>query len=435
MQITRRELLEIAAWLAAAPAAAQTKDADALEAARARAAETIRGYSAEGFHRTATAVDRASGDRLLALAKSAGVAASLEPFELSRVDPVAAFLEIDGQRIDGLPMFDGAFTNADGVSGAIGAIGGGRPIAFARIAPNAEAALRRIRDASPHRAIVAVTMGGNAGLCPVNAASFTAPFGPPVMQVGSEHLATVERVAASGRDVRVVAQVSRRTAAAVNVVGEVRGVQPGLSPVCVMTPRSGWHANASERGGGLACWLEAMRAVVAAHRPAESGRDVAHDRAEAGHYVQGGAAGGLLRTVKFVASSGHELGHLGLHAYLERNAGLARAALAWVHLGANIGASTGNTGLTVSDDRLGSAAAKALAAHGLERVKPAPAAQVGGEAATIGAEGGCFISFIGQNAWFHNPRDLWPDAVDVRAVAQFARAIGDLTVSLANTPA
>jgi hypothetical protein len=435
MQITRRELLEIAAWLAAAPAAAQTKDADALEGARARAAETIRGYSAEGFHRTATAVDRASGDRLLALAKSAGVAASLEPFELSRVDPVAAFLEIDGQRIDGLPMFDGAFTNADGVSGAIGAIGGGRPIAFARIAPNAEVALRKIRDASPHRAIVAVTMGGKAGLCPVNAASFTAPFGPPVMQVGSEHLATVELAAASGRDVRVVAQVSRRTEAAVNVVGEVRGVQPGLSPVCVMTPRSGWHANASERGGGLASWLEAMRAVVAAHRPAESGRDVAHDPAEAGHYVQGGAAGGLLRTVKFVASSGHELGHLGLHAYLERNAGLSRAALAWVHLGANIGASTGNTGLTVSDDRLGSAAAQALSARGLERVKPAPAAQVGGEAATIGAEGGRFISFIGQNAWFHNPRDLWPDAVDIRAVAQFARAIGDLTVSLANTPA
>ena len=78
---------------------------------------------------------------------------------------------------------------------------------------------------------------------------------------------------------------------------------------------------------------------------------------------------------------------------------------------------------------------EALSAHGLERVKPAPAAQVGGEAATIGAEGGRFISFIGQNAWFHNPRDLWPDAVDIRAVAQFARAIGDLTVSLANTPA
>src|SRR5882672_8888687 len=425
MQITRRELLEIAAWLAAAPAAAQTKDADALEAARARAGETIRGYSAEGFHRTATAVDRASGDRLLALAKSAGVAASLEPFELSRIDPVAAFLEIDGQRIDGLPMFDGAFTNADGVSGAIGAIGGGRPIAFARVAPNAEAALRQIRDASPHRAIVAVTMGGNAGLCPVNAASFTAPFGPPVMQVGSEHLATVERAAASGRDVRVVAQVSRHTAAAVNVVGEVRGVQPGLSPVCVMTPRSGWQANASERGGGLACWLETMRAVAATDGPAEAARREPQGRP--------GRRTGLYRTVRFVASSGHELGHLGLHAYLDRNPGLARQAFAWVHLGANIGASTGDTRMTPSDDALASAAMTALAAHDLDGTKRMPAAQVGGEAATISEGGGRFVSFIGQNAWFHNPRDLWPDAVDIATVARFARAIAELTIALANS--
>jgi hypothetical protein len=43
------------------------------------------------------------------------------------------------------------------------------------------------------------------------------------------------------------------------------------------------------------------------------------------------------------------------------------------------------------------------------------------------------VSFIGRNAWFHNPRDLWPDAVDVNAVARFARAVADLTLALANT--
>jgi hypothetical protein len=59
---------------------------------------------------------------------------------------------------------------------------------------------------------------------------------------------------------------------------------------------------------------------------------------------------------------------------------------------------------------------------------------VGGEAATINEAGGRFISFIGANAWFHNPHDLWPDTVDVRAVARFARAIADLTLSFANTP-
>ena len=69
----------------------------------------------------------------------------------------------------------------------------------------------------------------------------------------------------------------------------------------VMTPRSGWWSCGSERGGGIACWLEIMRAVHAA-KPA--------------------------RDVLFVASSGHELGHLGLDAYMARRPDLVRAARA-----------------------------------------------------------------------------------------------------------
>jgi hypothetical protein len=44
------------------------------------------------------------------LARATGATPSLEPFELSRVNPVAHYVDISGQRIDGLPMFDGAFT-------------------------------------------------------------------------------------------------------------------------------------------------------------------------------------------------------------------------------------------------------------------------------------------------------------------------------------
>jgi hypothetical protein len=139
--------------------------------------------------------------------------------------------------------------------------------------------------------------------------------------------------------------------------------------------------------------------------------------------------------VKFVASSGHELGHLGLHNYLTRNATFARDAFAWVHLGANIGTSTGDTGMTPSDDRLRDAPLRVFAPHGLDKIRQSQAAQVNGEAATISQAGGRFISFIGANAWFHNPGDLWPDAVDIQAVARFARAVADLTLSLANTPA
>ena len=401
MDLTRRQLLEMAALFAVAP----PQD----DVAR-RAADIIRAYSAEGSHRTATSVDRASADALLARARATGASALLQPFELSRVDTAAAFIQIEDHRIEGLPMFDGAFTAAGGIRGTLGAVGGDRPIGWTRVAPNAEAAFRALRDGSTHAAIVAVTMGAKPGLCPANAGWFRSPFGPPVLQVSSDALPALESASASAAEVRVVAHVTRKPAQAYNVVADIRGADPALAPVCVMTPRSGWHANASERGGGIVCWLETMRAVMASRGPA-------------------------LRTVKFVASSGHELGHLGLHDYLRRNPTLARGAFAWVHFGANIGASTGEVRLTPSDEALRDAATQALRPHGLDHLQQMPAAQVSGEAATIKEEAGRFVSFIGANAWFHNPLDVWPDAVDVDAVARFARATADLTRSLANAPA
>src|SRR5262249_11154175 len=281
MRLSRRELLECAGGLAlAVPAAGLRFEAPSVEETERRATVVIRGYSAEGIHRTATAVDRASAGHLLALARATGTHAWLDPFTLSRVDPVAQFVEVDGARVDGLPMFDGAFTGAEGIVGVLTAIEqSGSPagerhdgeVAFVQTTPNGEAALHRMRVASRHRAIVAVTMGARPGLCPVNAASFTTPFGPAVLQVGSEHLETVQDAVARGRTVRVVAQVKRQQAAAFNVLATIEGTRKELAPLCVMTPRSGWHASASERGGGLACWLEAMRAV-AAERPSRTVR-------------------------------------------------------------------------------------------------------------------------------------------------------------------
>ena len=405
MQITRRQWLLTAA-VAASAARSRAAAADAIDETAARAADVIRAYSEEGWHRTATVVDRASADRLLALARAAGGSPRLEPFDLDRIDPVAQFIEVDGRRLDGLVMFDAPFTGDGGVAGMLGAPDSDRPIVLTRVAPNGEAALRRIRQQATSRAIVAATAGAHPGLCPVNAAWFREPFGPPLLQVSGEHSDVLERAVGAGATVRVVAQGTRQRATAFNVAAEIPGSREGLPPLCVMTPRSGWHANASERGGGLVCWLEALRATAAAHP---------------------------LRPVRFLASSGHELGHLGLHAYLDRNPTLAHDAIGWVHFGANIGASTGDVGMTVNDAALGAAAHAALGRYDLDRLRQSPATQVSGEAATISGDGSRFVSFIGQNAWFHHPRDLWPDAVDARLVARFARAAADLVVALANT--
>ena len=49
-----------------------------------------------------------------------GLEPALEEFSLSRVDPVAASLAVNGRTIEGLPLFDGGFTAAAGIAGALG---------------------------------------------------------------------------------------------------------------------------------------------------------------------------------------------------------------------------------------------------------------------------------------------------------------------------
>ena len=105
--------------------------------------------------------------------------------------------------------------------------------------------------------------------------------------------------AREGAKAVLTAHAERTEAQAFNVVASVSGSNSGAAPLVVMTPRSGWWSCASERGGGLVCWLEIMRAVRDA-RP--------------------------VRDVLFVASSGHELGHLGLDSFIERRPGLVPAA-------------------------------------------------------------------------------------------------------------
>ena len=74
----------------------------------------------------------------------------------------------------------------------------------------------------------------------------------------------------------------------------------------------------------------------------------------------------LKRSVLFVASSGHELAHLGIDAYIDRRPGLIKNAAGWLHLGANVGAATDlNNNLQASDDQLDARLTAAITASGL----------------------------------------------------------------------
>ncbi len=368
----------------------------------------IHTYAEQGFHRTGSDVDRRSAEWLANEVRQLGLEAMLEEFTLSRVDPIAASLAVDGRTIEGLPFFDGAFTTATGIAGRLGPLESDAEIGVTEIAPNASqaGALGEARRRNRHKAIVVVTRGARPGFCPSNADSFLNPFGPPVLQVESDTARWLTDRARQGANAVLTAHVERRQAQAFNVVAAVPGSERSAAPVVVMTPRSGWWWCASERGGGMACWLEIMRAARDAKPP---------------------------RDMLFVASSGHELGHLGIDAFIARRPGIVPAAKAWMHLGANIGAAHGpGNNLQASDDAMEAMLAEAVTKAGLRIDHRHPRGVVPrGEAENVHRGGGRYVSVIGNNDLFHNTSDRGAGVVDLAAIERFAGALTTVAISLA----
>jgi hypothetical protein len=372
-----------------------------LSAIENRVSEIIREYDAQGWHRTGTEVDTASAHWLVGRAGQLGVEATMESLPLSRVEPGESYVEVDGRRVDGIPLFDCSFTAAEGVSGKLG-VGG--DIGLFDLEPNrGDEAYQQARRSGDLAAIVAFTTGGPPGLGPSNAPNFTDPFGLPVLQVSDEERDWLRSRAEAGASAIMVATATRIPARAFNVVAEIVGHEPELSPVVVMTPRSGWWECAAERGGGIAGWLEIMRSLSEAKAQ---------------------------RTVKFIASTGHELGHIGLESYIDHNLDLPTGAAVWVHLGASIGAAVDWTPhLQTSDASLEEAALRHLKDS---RLTVVPTGQVrGGEAEEIHSRGGRYVSIVGGHATFHQQADRWPDAVDVVAMAEYAAAMAGVVLELA----
>ena len=368
----------------------------------------IRAYEEQGFHRTGTTVDRMSAEWLADEIRKIGAEPQLEAFSLSRVDLVNASLAVDDRTIDGLPLFDGGFTDAAGIAGSLGPLGSDAAIGLTETAPNAAetGALGEARRHDRHRAIVAITRGARPGFCPSNADRFISPFGPPVLQIASEEASFLADCARRRTTTVLTAHVARTQADAFNVVATLPGSDKSAAPIVVMTPRSGWWWCASERGGGIVCWLEIMRSVLAA-KPS--------------------------RPVVFVASSGHELGHIGLDSFIERRPGIVRAAKAWIHLGANIGAAHGpGNHLQASDDEMETMMADAMVAAGLrvDHRRPRGLAPRG-EAENVHRGGGRYISLIGNNDIFHNTIDRGPDVIDPGAIERFAGALASVATCLA----
>jgi hypothetical protein len=382
----------------AARALAQPGDPRAERSARI--AEWIAEYDAQGEHRTGSRVDETSARWLVRELAGAGLTARLESFAFERFEQRHAFVVSGNEKRHGLAAFDGGVTGPAGVSGRLGPLGSKAEIAVVFVAPSPKPAafeqLERARIAGAHRAILVLPeRGGEHGdLALINAERAAHPDATPVVQLAGSHAIQLREGMQYGDPARVVVEAERVAASALNVVARLRGTQPELAPLVVMTPRSGWFACASERGGGLAAFLEIAHALYDAP-PA--------------------------RDVHFVASSGHELGHLGLRAWLAAHATLAAGAHAWLHLGANFAAAGGQVALQASSPEYAELARSALAAIGHAPDLVAPPGAPLGEAREIAARP--FVSVLGTNPRFHAPDDRWPYAVDLTQTAALCEAL------------
>jgi hypothetical protein len=384
----------------------------AAEALEQRLGSVVEAYDSQGIHRAGTDVDHRSAEWLLRCARHLGVEAALEPFALNRVDPQPSFLRVADRRIEGVPLVDAAFTGADGVRGRLGALGSDADIAVAETEPftlmepqkeqrNAVAAARRSR----HKAVILLTRGNKPGLFLLNAPSFRTPCGPPMLQVSSAESEWLKEQAAARAEATVVAVATQTATQAFNVSAKIAGSDPGLPPLVIMTPRSGWWRCASERGGGIACWLETMR-VLAGARPE--------------------------RDCLFVACSGHELGFLGIDAYLDSRRGLLERALKWIHFGANIGAPRQANLIHASDDVTERWAVAAMEKEGLTVGATAARGSVPrGEAGTLHRGGAHYVAIVCGTEVFHHAADRWPDAVDLALLGRYARAFANGALQLA----
>jgi hypothetical protein len=374
------------------------------------AADWLRAWDSQGFHRTGTDGDEAGAAWLAHEAAVFGAQVNSETFALDRIDPVDAWLELDGARIDAVPVFDAPTTGAEGVVGTLGAAGSDATIGVAELSPQAvySGEYRSLRCASSHRALVVVCRGSHPGQGLLNAEQFREPYGAPAVHVSSVARDAVFAAVARGSAARVVANYRRTAATARNVVVTLRGRDTARSPLVVMTPRSSWWQSTAERGGGLVCWLECLRALL-----------VERPRCD----------------VVLTANSGHELGHVGLDDFIARRPGWDRPAAQggaiWLHWGANLGAAGGTLAVMSADDELRALAVAQLAGAGQQPDALAPATQVpSGETRDIHLAGGRYVTLVGSNPLFHLPQDRWPHAVDAPAVARIAAAAARLVVAL-----
>ncbi len=367
----------------------------------------IRDYEEMGVHRSGREADQSTTHWMIEELRQVGVDAESQTWRFPRVEIHDASIRFGGWDIPAVPTYDCAFTDHRGLTGVLRRDSGPGIVVWEfahddqdRMAAGIYSSFELARQDGAEGVIL--VMGDPDGEIVLrNAERPLDPIDLPVLQVAPNHAGPL--LDAAGSEITMIVDGGRVDAPADNVVASIPGADPDAAPVVLMTPKSGWFTCAAERGGGIAVWLD-----VAGRIAAEPGR----------------------RTLNLVASSGHELHHLGLDHYIRELGDAAHEVHAWMHLGASIGSRNGQARYAASDDELFNLASDALNAHGIER-QAFPVGNSGfGEARNIGEIGGRFVSLLGGHPYFHSPQDTYDRCVDPESLSKHTDAVETIVRAL-----
>ena len=132
--------------------------------------------------------------------------------------------------------------------------------------------------------------------------------GTPILVLGSAHKSSLKDLLTSDEIIQLQINGAYEDRFTWNVIGRMD--RRGDDVVVVSTPRTGWFRSGAERGPGVALFLEFAKWI------AENGD----------------------ADLVFVGTGGHEIGHVGMQAFLAEKAPSPQRTSLWVHLGASIAA-------------------------------------------------------------------------------------------------
>ena len=341
MKITRRELLRGAGTLAGAVfvdkkvfgghkrRSNRARNAnhrpapDSGPLSGTRLYEDVIAYYNLGEHRTATEIDLRTSQWLLEQLRGAGLKATVQSFSLRQFFPHQTRLTIGERNTRAFPLWFPRSTGPNPVTGTLSMLVKSAEqdslrgkLALVRFPADAGAAVVEgsihstlIRAAANAGAssVIAITEGPTKEIIALNSPAGAEPWPVPVVLVAQrEEPALVDALKSSARVTLVIEGDDERDAKAKNVIARL---DRGNDLIVVSTPQSGWFRCAAERGPGIALFLGLAR--------------WANRRASGSSFL-------------FVSTSGHEIGELGMQAFLRELAPAPDRVSCWIHLGAGI---------------------------------------------------------------------------------------------------